>query len=298
MNYVSTFRALAASALIAMSAGTAIAQAEDAPGAAPRGVASAPLLDMTGADRADDAIRAPWMQASTARDVESAWTFAGALYLHMVSISGRQVVGPVQLDLDVGFSDLFDKLDGAFSGHFEGRNGNIGFGIDYVWVSVGEEGIEFGPVEGPGVIPIEGAASMTTSAFEAFGTYRIGDQTSDSGALDILLGTRYKSLANTIAITSPPGTLVADPDWSWWDVMFGGRWMKQAGDRVVLIFRADLGSDAWNVQGGVAINVWRQLDVLIQYKHIKFNRSEGSGATRFVYDASESGPFLGFGFHF
>ena len=176
MSYVSTLRALLALTLIAIPAGTAFAQAEDGSEVAPRGVAFAPLLDMTGMYSPDGAIDMPWAQASTAGDVESTWTFVGAFYLHMVDISGRQIIGPIQLDLDVGFSDLFDKLDGAFSGHFEGHNGNFGFGIDYVWVKVGEEGIELGPEGAPGVIPIEGAASMTTSAFEAFGTYRIGDQ--------------------------------------------------------------------------------------------------------------------------
>ena len=80
--------------------------------------------------------------------------------------------------------------------------------------------------------------------------------------------------------------------------MFGGRWMKQAGDRVLVIFRADLGTDAWNVQGGVGINVWRQLDLLVEYRHIKYNHNEGSGISRYIYDASESGPLFGFGFHF
>jgi hypothetical protein len=298
MSYVSTLRALLVLALITVPAGAAFAQAEDGPEAAPRGVAFAPLLDMAGAGGTDDAIGAAWVQASTARDVESTWTWAGGLYMHLADMSGRQVIGDIQVDFDVGFGDLFDKLDGAFSGHFEGRNGNLGFGVDYVWVKVGEEGIDIGPADGPGFIDIEGAGTMTTKAFEFFGTYRIGDQNIDAGALDILLGGRYKSLSYALDITGLPMPVGGVVDESWWDVLFGGRWMKQAGDRVLLIFRADLGSDAWNVQGGAGINVWRQLDIFIEYKHIKYNHSQGSGSSRFVYDASESGPLFGFGFHF
>ena len=131
-----------------------------------------------------------------------------------------------------------------------------------------------------------------------FGTYRIGDQNVDAGALDILLGGRYKSLSYTLDITGLPMPIGTAVDGSWWDLMFGGRWMKQAGDRALLIFRADFGTDAWNVQGGVGINVWRRFDILIEYRHIKYNHSQGSGSSRFVYDVSESGPLFGFGFHF
>lgn len=264
-----------------------------------QGIGTDSILRAPSAPDSDSGGRFFLSQAATARDVPSTWTWAGALYLHAVGLSGRQAIGGAEVDLDVSFGDLFDKIQGGFMGHFEGRNGNFGFGVDYMWVKVGEEGIELGPEGGPGVLPVEGTGSMTTSAFELFGTYRIGDQADGPGALDLIGGTRYKSVANKIEITGGPlEGLSADPEFSWWDIMFGGRWMRQAGERAILIFRADLGSDAWNVQGGVGINVWRQLDVVIEYRHIKYNRSEGTGAERFVYDASESGPLFGIGFHF
>jgi len=268
------------------------------PGATPQGVAVAPLLNFDETVRPEAEAGLAWVPASTARAAESTWTWVGAIYLHMVDISGRQVIGPVEVVLDVGFGDLFDKLDGAFSGHFEGRNGNFGFGIDYVWVKVGEEGIEIGPADSPGIIGLEGAGSMTTSAFEFFGTYRIGDQAVDAGAFDFLGGIRYKSIKNALDITGLPNPIGGDSDQSWWDFLLGGRWMRQAGNRAVLILRADIGSDAWNVQGGIGINIWRQLDILVEYRHIMYNRQHISGGTRFIYDASESGPLFGFGFHF
>jgi hypothetical protein len=297
MSYVRMLRAFLALTLVAVPAGMAFAQAEGAPQSVAGGVAFAPLLNMPGAEQPGDATGASWVQAATPTGGESTWTWVGAVYLHMVGISGSQVIGPVDVDLDVSFSDLFDKLDGAFSGHFEGHNGDFGFGVDYVWVKVGEEGIEIGPIEG-GPVDVAGAGTMTTSAFEMFGTYRVGDQNADTGALDILLGTRYKSLSNTLNVTGLPTPIGTTIDESWWDVMFGGRWLKQAGDRVLVIFRADVGTDSWNVQGGVGINVWRQLDLLVEYRHIKYNHDEGVGPSRYVYDASESGPLFGFGFHF
>ena len=52
------------------------------------------------------------------------------------------------------------------------------------------------------------------------------------------------------------------------------------------------------MNGGVAINVWRKLDLLIEYRHIDINHEQGSGGDFFAYDATESGPLFGFGLHF
>ncbi|NNL78345.1 MAG: hypothetical protein HKO68_18590, partial [Desulfobacterales bacterium] len=49
------------------------------------------------------------------------WDFTLApMYLWAVSIDGDQTVNGVDVDLDVSFSDIFDKLNGALTFHFEG----------------------------------------------------------------------------------------------------------------------------------------------------------------------------------
>ena len=288
----------AAVAILIAAATSALGQTNHGAEERSRGVAIAPPMFMESEKPLDSGIGpASFGQAATARHMETTWTWAGGIYLHAVGSSGQQVVGDVEIDLDVSFSDLFGALESAFSGHFEGRNGDFALGVDYMRVKVGQDGVVIGPAP-ESILEVTGAGALTTSAFEFFGTYRIGDHQSGPGALDAMAGGRYKSLETTVDITGLPMPVGGRFEESWWDVLFGGRWLRQAGDRALLIFRADLGSDAWNVQAGVGIKVWRSLDVLVEYRHLKYNRSTGSGGDRFVYDASESGPLFGMGFHF
>ena len=85
---------------------------------------------------------------------------------------------------------------------------------------------------------------------------------------------------------------------SWWDFLAGGRWSRNVHPRVALVVRADGGSDAFNFQGGVGFAIARRLFLLVEYKYLKFDHKQGSGADFFGYDASETGPLFGFGLHF
>ena len=85
---------------------------------------------------------------------------------------------------------------------------------------------------------------------------------------------------------------------NWWDLLAGGRWLRNVHPRVSLVFRADGGADAYNIQGGVAFRIKRRIVVLVEYKYLKFNHQQGSGADFFAYDASEKGPLFGFGLQF
>ena len=56
-------------------------------------------------------------------------------------------VGEIQTPVDLPFSALVSQLTGIFSGHFEGLRGPYGFGVDYLYASVGKGGIDT-PVPG------------------------------------------------------------------------------------------------------------------------------------------------------
>ena len=69
--------------------------------------------------------------------------------------------------------------------------------------------------------------------------------------------------------------------------------MKALHCRIFLRFRADAGTDVFNVQGGVDITVvdWLVLD--LQYKYVNFDHSDGVGLDLFRYDVTEQGPLFG-----
>lgn len=224
---------------------------------------------------------------------ENSWRWAIGAYLHAVDISATTTVGEIEMPLDVTFGDLFGALKVPFSMHVEGRRDRWGFGVDFLYILVGEEGIE--PVPGLG---LSVGGDFTISNVELFGTYRLGDIDDPGGAFDLMAGARYRSLSLDVSISGLPMELSGGFDEGWWDVLLGGRYIVRVHPRVGLVARADIGADIFAASGGVGINIWRGLDLLIQYKIISIDHDHGSGATYFRYDATEQGPLFGIGVHF
>ncbi len=232
-------------------------------------------------------------QAAVADQEEGVWRWVFGGYLHAVDISGTNTVGDVEIPIEVSFSDLFGALKVPFSMHVEGGQGSWGFGADFLYIVVGEEGIE--PVPGLGVSV---GGDFTIANAELFGTYRFGNPEERGGAFDVIAGARWRRLSLDLTISGLPSELSGGFDESWWDLLLGGRYIAQVHPRAGLVFRADFGKDIWIVNGGVGINVWRRFDMLIEYRYIRINHEQGSGASFFAYDATEQGPLFGFAVHF
>ena len=69
------------------------------------------------------------------------WNNDFVVYLWAVNMDATSTVGTNQVPLDVSFSDLWDKMKFAASGHYEGRKGNWGVLLDGSYVNLGEDGI-------------------------------------------------------------------------------------------------------------------------------------------------------------
>ena len=69
------------------------------------------------------------------------WEFSLApMYLWAVSIKGDQTVNGIDADLDISFSEIFDKLQGALTFHFEGvRKQSWGFFTDLNYINLKPE---------------------------------------------------------------------------------------------------------------------------------------------------------------
>ena len=77
-----------------------------------------------------------------AQETDKAWNFnLTPFYLWATGIDGTQTVKGQKADVDVSFSDLFDKLEGALTFHFEGiHKQKIGFFVDFSWLNLGVDG--------------------------------------------------------------------------------------------------------------------------------------------------------------
>ena len=225
---------------------------------------------------------------------EDKWTFGVGTYLWAANIKGVTTIGPKDLETDLSFDEALDSLEGAYSVHFEALSpARVGLGVDYLYTKIGEEGIET-PL--PPVL-IDNV-DITNQTFELFGYYRVGDPNVGAGSLDIIGGTRYRTMDNTIELRILERPLGGDFGASWWDLMAGGRWARTLHPRVTLSLRADAGTDAFNVQGGAAFKIARRFAIVAQYKYLNFDHQQETDLADFGYDVTEQGLLIGFGFHF
>ena len=217
-----------------------------------------------------------------------AWHFAVGATLFAMDIDAVTTLGVIETPaVEVPFSALVSQLKAIVPVHVEGLTGPYGFGVDFLYAKVGKGGIDT-PIPGITVNDI----SLAITDFQWFGVYRLGRPTDTAGSLDILGGARYRRLNLELDVRGLPMPVSGGFDNDWWDVLAGGRWIKQVHPRVGLTFRADAGAGVVNVQGGVGFKVANPLVLLVEYRYLNWDHEQGSGRDFFAYDGTEQGPYL------
>jgi len=128
------------------------------------------------------------------------WTLVPYLWASDIGMEEKITDEPV-LETDIDFGDLIDKVDLAFTVHFEGRKGRGGFLIDITAIGLSNE-TTFSGGSGSSAPP-DGTlvnADIDLSIVEVGGFYRPGGEKT---GLDILAGIRYVGMDQKIDITLP-----------------------------------------------------------------------------------------------
>ena len=217
----------------------------------------------------------------------SDWQFSLApMYLWAVAIEGDQTVKGNEVDLDVSFSDIFDDLNGALTFHFEGvHQSHWGFFTDLNYIVLNPE--ESTPL---GDIDIE----FTQILFELAGFYR---WTEGPHTIDGFGGLRYASMDVELDFPGPRPKVDQDKDWV--DPYLGMRWDWNFTDRWTTKLRGDIGgfgvgSDlTYNLVGLVDFKPWKHVSLFGGYRVLYQDYSDGSGSSKFAYDATMHGPAVG-----
>jgi hypothetical protein len=213
----------------------------------------------------------------------SDWEFGLApMYLWAVSIDGDQTVNGNDVDLDVPFSDIFDKLNGALTFHFEGlHKSRWGFFTDLNYIVLE---MDDGPVD----------IDFTEIYFEVAGFYR---WTEGPHTLDGFGGLRYTSM--DVDLDFPGPVLDTDQRKDWVDPYLGARWDWMFAEKWMTKLRGDIGgfgigSDlTYNLVGLVDFKPWQHVSLFGGYRVLYQDYSTGSGSSEFAYDATMHGPVLG-----
>jgi len=220
-----------------------------------------------------------------------AWEFNLApFYLWAVGIDGEQTVGPKTTGIEVKFEDIFDNLNAAFTGHFEGMYRNrYGFLFDYNFVNLSADKT----VTALGTVDFDLKTQVAEGAF----LYRFLHRKSQD--VDAIFGVRYTSLDNDLNIN---GTSVLDGIKEWIDPIFGLRWILGISEKWSFRLRGDVGGFGVGSNlalQGTAIFDWqafRHVSFLGGYRALYQDYEEGSGPELFKYEAILHGPVLGINF--
>jgi len=225
------------------------------------------------------------------------WDYDLGVYLWALGMDGSMTVKGQESDVDIGFSDIVDNLEMAFSTHFEAnkRDSNWAWFFDLYWAGLGND------IEQP-----QGKFDMDMAYVEAAGAYNT------SRDFQLFAGFRYVSMdleLNFMPDVLPPPTPPGIPtkfegDQSWTDLMIGGRLKKDLGERWRFWGRADLagfgltdGTDlTWNLVLLGQVKVAKRVGLLLGYRWLDIDYENKDDL--FALDVRQEGPILAVSYSF
>ena len=228
------------------------------------------------------------------------WEFIFAPYGWFAGTDGDLTVGDQRVDVDVGFSDVWDTLDFGALGHFEARKGTWGGFLDVIYLKTStDEDVTVGPA----ALGVELVTKQWIT--EVGGFYRIWRDRSRAASLDVLAGGRYWNLENELGLrlSGPAGETSAKrtEDSDWIDPLVGVRYKMNLTDRLLFNARADVGGFGvgsaadltWNLVGLLGYELTPSISLWGGYKSLWLDRDEEINA-----DLNIRGPVAGFSFAF
>ena len=221
-------------------------------------------------------------------DAEEGWSKEFAVYLWGLSLDGTQVIRGVPVEVDVGFSDILEDLDMAFTTHFEVKNDDWLILFDVNYAKLGPEPV--GPID-----DIE----IQFAFVELAGGYRLGDR------FHLLFGARYITLDVDVELVETPLPVTRiGGDQDWIDPYIGGRVEVPISEKWSFIGRFDVGgfgvgSDfAWNLAALFEVDVAKRTSLIFGVGVLDVEYEDGSGSDLFAYDVLHQGAIMAANFKF
>jgi len=219
------------------------------------------------------------------------WNLA-PFYLWAVSVDGDQTVGSNTGDIKVDFSDIIDKLEGAFIVNFQGVYQNRwGFIFDYTYLHLSDDDTNS--------VGINKDVDLKLNLAELDGFYRWNYLKHN---FDGRIGLRLISMDATVKLE--PVSREAGEVKQWVDPIVGLRWGWHFADQWGLKLSGDmggfgLGSDfTWQAVGIIHWQPFKHASFFGGYRALYIDYDDGSKGSEDYYklDATMHGPIVGVNF--
>jgi opacity protein-like surface antigen len=230
------------------------------------------------------------------------WSHTVTPYLWGSGMSGKTTVGtaagPLEADVDVGFSDILSNLKfGAMASYRGDRSDGWVVMADAIYMS-----LEADKRSNAGPVLVDTTVEVQQTALELDLGYRVNDQVTVFGGL------RYNDVdADLDVVRTGPGagaSRAASKGDSWIDPVIGVTARFPINETWSLGVRGDvggfgIGSDlTWQMMASVNWKVRDDLEVVAGYRYLDADYEDGSGTDVFKYDMVTSGPGIGVSFKF
>lgn len=242
----------------------------------------------------------------------SPWRAEMNMWIWVLGLEGNVGARGAVVGVSSSFGDILEASDSvfAFSGRLEVANGPIGGFIDGLYSKLGAE-----DRTGPGLVASVDA-TMEQSLIDFGLMYRIGDWKTDDQAareaadartsltLDLYAGGRYSGVDVTL---QPAGGAELKAGRDWVDPIAGAKVVIPFAERWHLAVNGDIGgfgvsSDlTWSATAVVGYDFHigtLPSTVMVGYRAVGWDYSDGDGSEEFVWDVVQHGFIIGLSMRF
>jgi hypothetical protein len=231
---------------------------------------------------------------------EDPWQFSVVPLLWLSGVNGNVTVNGHQLDVDVGFDELFQHFNGGFMADFELRKKKFGFYVQPNYMKLAMDA---------NAGPLSGNDDITMWIVEGGGFYQFAEFGEDKPlTLEAVVGVRYWSLGNDFTLTGSRGAinLSGSDSTSLVDPLVGLNARKYLTRKLSVTFRGDVGgfgisnnsSDlSWQVVALLGYDFTRHFSLYAGYRALALDEGSGGGSGKKGADLVLNGALIGLDFH-
>jgi len=230
---------------------------------------------------------APAQAESSAGD----WRQTVFLYGMGATIGGDAQIGPLQVDVDVGMSDFFDKLKFGAMAAYRIENDEWSFTGDLTYMNLGA---------GQSTQQDRASVRLDTEQMTAMAT--VGRRVAPS--LEALLSLAYFDVSTDLRVRVLQQERTASRDASWVDPLLGLNFEIPVSGKWRFTLRGDIGgfgvgSDlTWHALTKFTYQQSDRFTWYLGYRAIAYDYEDGQGLDYQHYDLVQHGPGAGIAFHF
>jgi hypothetical protein len=228
---------------------------------------------------------------------EKKWNFLTDVYLMFPYMDGETGIGEsLILPVDASPGDIFSKLKMGAMLYLEANTDKWAITSDLVYMNLNQEVT-------PGTIVNSGNVTAKQLIWEAAGLYRI------TPFLEAGVGGRLNYLETGVDVRRnvfPAGTeeVTGQESKTWYDPVVIARLTADIHDKWLFQFRGDIGgfgigSDlTWQLHATAGYRFTKLFQMSLGYRILSTDYKTGEEPKEFLFDVSEFGPEIRFGFNF